>query len=161
MTNRPKALVTAPFRGEGMATLESLAAVVYDPWIEHVPLRLYDGPKLAARITDEGADLLIVESDFVNGPVFELPLRCIGSCRGDPNNVDVAAATAAGAWAGGPPARPCASTAILPAPAHTPAASAAAPNSPPNFLTGFPPRGHARLRRAPVPACITVGAERS
>ena len=96
MTNRPKALVTAPFRGAGMATLESLADVVYDPWIEHVPLRLYDGPKLAARIADEGAELLIVESDFVNGPVFELPLRCIGSCRGDPNNVDVAAATKAG-----------------------------------------------------------------
>jgi D-3-phosphoglycerate dehydrogenase len=28
--------------------------------------------------------------------VFELPLRVIGSCRGDPNNVDVAAATKAG-----------------------------------------------------------------
>ena len=47
---RPKALVTAPFRGEGMETLQSLAEVVYDPWIEQVPLRLYDGEKLAARI---------------------------------------------------------------------------------------------------------------
>jgi D-3-phosphoglycerate dehydrogenase len=56
---------------------------------------LYDGEKLAARIQAEGADLLIVESDFVNGPVFDLPLRVIGSCRGDPNNVDVVAATKA------------------------------------------------------------------
>ena len=37
---RPKALVTAPFRGEGLATLESLAEVVLDPWIDHSPLRL-------------------------------------------------------------------------------------------------------------------------
>jgi D-3-phosphoglycerate dehydrogenase len=33
-----------------------------------------------------------VESDSVKGPVFDLPLGCIGSCRGDPNNVDIAAA---------------------------------------------------------------------
>jgi D-3-phosphoglycerate dehydrogenase / 2-oxoglutarate reductase len=94
--SRPRALVTAPFRGEGMETLQSVADVVYDPWIDQVPLRLYDGEKLADRIRAEGADILIVESDFVSGPVFELPLRCIGSCRGDPNNVDVPAATAAG-----------------------------------------------------------------
>jgi D-3-phosphoglycerate dehydrogenase / 2-oxoglutarate reductase len=93
---RPIALVTAPFRGEGMDTLRSLAEVVYDPWIEQVPLRLYDGEKLAARVREHGADILIVESDFVNGPVFECDLRVIGSCRGDPNNVDIAAATAAG-----------------------------------------------------------------
>src|SRR5262245_48894788 len=96
MADRPKALVTAPFRGEGMDVLQSLADVVYDPWIEQVPLRLYNGEKLAARLAEEGADILIVESDSVKGPVFEHPLRCIGSCRGDPNNVDVAAATAAG-----------------------------------------------------------------
>ena len=96
MPARPVALVTAPFRGVGMDTLRSVADVVYDPWIEQVPLRLYDGEKLAARLRDEGADVLIVESDFVNGPVFELPLKVIGSCRGDPNNVDIAAATAAG-----------------------------------------------------------------
>ena len=96
MADKPKALVTAPFRGEGMDTLQSVADVIYDPWIEQSPIRLYDGEKLAARIQEEGADVLIVESDFVNGPVFDLPLRLIGSCRGDPNNVDVAAATKAG-----------------------------------------------------------------
>jgi D-3-phosphoglycerate dehydrogenase len=96
VAERPRALVTAPFRGEGMSTLQALADVVYDPWIEQVPLRLYDGEKLAARIEAEGANLLVVESDSVKGPVFELPLQCIGSCRGDPNNVDVAAATNAG-----------------------------------------------------------------
>jgi D-3-phosphoglycerate dehydrogenase len=89
-----RALVTAPFRGEGLDTLEGLADVVLDPWIDHVPLRLLDGEKLAAMVQEAGADLLIVESDFVNGAVLDLPLRAIGSCRGDPNNVDVAAATA-------------------------------------------------------------------
>src|ERR1700710_2083663 len=74
VADRPRALVTAPFRGEGMDTLQSLVDVVYDPWIEQVPLRLYNGEKLAARIEAEGANLLIVESDSVKGPVFDLPL---------------------------------------------------------------------------------------
>jgi D-3-phosphoglycerate dehydrogenase len=79
-----------------METLQSVCDVVYDPWIDQVPLRLYNGEKLAARIVAEGADVLIVESDSVKGPVFDLDLKLIGSCRGDPNNVDIAAATAAG-----------------------------------------------------------------
>ena len=65
-----RALVTAPFRGEGLDTLKELADVVLDPWIDYTPLRILDGPKLADRIKDEGADILIVESDFVNDPVF-------------------------------------------------------------------------------------------
>jgi D-3-phosphoglycerate dehydrogenase len=89
-------LVTAPFRGEGWDTLNALVDVVYDPWIEHVPLRLMNGEQLADRLRDEGADILIVESDSVKGPVFDLPLLMIGSCRGDPNNVDIAEATAKG-----------------------------------------------------------------
>ncbi len=91
-----KALVTAPFRGEGLETLQGLADVVLDPWIDQQPMRLYNPEQLAARVEAEGADLLVVESDFVSGPVLDLPLLAIGSCRGDPNNVDVPAATAAG-----------------------------------------------------------------
>src|SRR5947199_2322213 len=91
-----RALVTAPFRGEGLDTLNELAEVVLDPWIDHTPLRIYDGEKLADRIKQEGADIVVVESDFVSGPVFDLPLVAIGSCRGDPNNVDVPGATKAG-----------------------------------------------------------------
>ena len=48
MTDRHRALVTAPFRGEGMDTLRRIADVVYDPWIEHRPLRLYNAEELAA-----------------------------------------------------------------------------------------------------------------
>jgi len=91
-----RALVTAPFRGEGLDTLRELADVVLDPWIDQTPLRIYDGPRLAERAQKEGADILVVESDFVSGPVFDLPLVAIGSCRGDPNNVDVVGATKAG-----------------------------------------------------------------
>ncbi|HWW43459.1 MAG TPA: NAD(P)-dependent oxidoreductase [Acidimicrobiia bacterium] len=94
MTDPHRALVTAPFRGAGLDTLRSIADVVLDPWIDHSPLRILNGEQLAEWVQAEHADLLIVESDSVKGPVLELPLRAIGSCRGDPNNVDVAAATA-------------------------------------------------------------------
>src|SRR3954463_5482229 len=93
--DKPKAFVTAPFRGEGLEILESLCSeVVVDAWIDHRPLRLYNSEQLAERTAAEGADLLIVESDSVKGPVMELPLVAIGSCRGDPTNVDVPGATA-------------------------------------------------------------------
>ncbi len=96
MTDSHKALVTAPFRGEGLDTLRGLADVVLDPWIDHQPLRMYNSEQLAERAAAEGVDLLVVESDSVKGPVLDLPLLAIGSCRGDPTNVDVPAATAKG-----------------------------------------------------------------
>ena len=96
MADRRTALVTAPFRGEGLDTLHRLVDVVYDPWIEQHPLRIYSSEQLAARVEEEGATVLLVETDSVKGPVLELPLVAIGSARGDPNNVDVAAATAKG-----------------------------------------------------------------
>ncbi|OBH08707.1 NAD(P)-dependent oxidoreductase [Mycobacterium sp. E3247] len=96
MTSRPRALVTAPLRGPGFTKLRELADVVYDPWIEQTPLRIYGAEQLAERIAAERADVVVVESDSVAGPVFELGLRVIASTRGDPNNVDIAGATAAG-----------------------------------------------------------------
>src|SRR3984893_2478469 len=93
---RHKALVTAPFRGEGLDTLRELADVVYDPWIEHQPIRLYNADQLAERVQAENADIVIVESDSVKGPVLDLPLVAVGSCRGDPNKVDIPAATPRG-----------------------------------------------------------------
>ena len=88
--------MTAPLRGPGFAKLRELADVVYDPWIDQTPLRIYSPEQLAQRITAEAADVIVVESDSVRGPVFELGLRAIASTRGDPNNVDIAGATAAG-----------------------------------------------------------------
>ncbi|BBY04381.1 D-3-phosphoglycerate dehydrogenase [Mycobacterium seoulense] len=88
--------MTAPLRGPGFAKLAELADVVYDPWIEQTPLRIYSAEQLADRIAAEAADVLVVEGDSVAGPVLEQGLRAIASTRGDPNNVDIAAATAAG-----------------------------------------------------------------
>jgi D-3-phosphoglycerate dehydrogenase len=93
---RPRALVTAPFRGRGLERLRELADVVLDPWIDHRPLRLYDEGALAARAGEEGATVLVCEADRCAGPVLDLPLLAIGSTRGDPTNVDVAGATARG-----------------------------------------------------------------
>jgi D-3-phosphoglycerate dehydrogenase / 2-oxoglutarate reductase len=92
-------LVTAPLRGPGFAKLRQLADVVYDPWIEQTPLRIYGPEQLAERITGESAEIVVVESDSVRGPVFDQRQRAliaVASTRGDPNNVDIAGATAAG-----------------------------------------------------------------
>jgi D-3-phosphoglycerate dehydrogenase len=96
VTVLPRALVTAPFRGPGLDQLRQVVDPVLDPWIEYTPVRLYDADGLAARIDEEGAQVVICEADFCFGPVFERDLLAVGSTRGDPTNVDVAAATAAG-----------------------------------------------------------------
>ena len=97
-SDRPVALVTSTFRGPGLDRLRKVADVVLDPWIDHVPLRIWDGREAGgAGRRDVGATILIVESDFVMGDeIMDAGLIAIGSCRGDPNNVDVAAATARG-----------------------------------------------------------------
>jgi D-3-phosphoglycerate dehydrogenase len=89
--------VTAPFRGEGLELLRSVADVVEDPWIvDGQPLRLWDDAALAARIEEVGATIVICEADMCVGKVLELPLVAIGSTRGDPTNVDIPGATAKG-----------------------------------------------------------------
>ncbi|GAC1411457.1 MAG: D-3-phosphoglycerate dehydrogenase SerA [Mycobacterium sp.] len=88
--------MTAPLRGNGFDKLRELADVVYDPWIDQTPLRIYTAEQLAERAAAENADVLVVEGDSVGAPVFDLPLRAIASTRGDPNNVDVSGATDAG-----------------------------------------------------------------
>ena len=95
-SERPKALVTAPFRGEGLRLLESIADVVLDPRIDHTPLQIYGPDPLAERIEKEGANIVVCEADFCMGAVLDLPLLAIGSTRGDPSNVDVKGATERG-----------------------------------------------------------------
>jgi D-3-phosphoglycerate dehydrogenase / 2-oxoglutarate reductase len=96
LANVTRALVTAPLRGEGLEKLRQLTDMVYDPWIETAPPRIYTAQQLADRISAEAADIVVVESDSVSGPVFELGVRAIAATRGNPNNVDIAGATAAG-----------------------------------------------------------------
>jgi D-3-phosphoglycerate dehydrogenase len=94
--DRPRALVIAPLRGEGRDILESVCDIVYEPWIEQNPIKLYQAQDLAAKIAEVGATVLVCESDNINGPVMEQSLKVIGCTRGDPVNVDVEAATKAG-----------------------------------------------------------------
>lgn len=89
-------LVTAPLRGPGFAKLRRLANVVYDPWLDQTPLRIYSADQLAERIVAEAAEIIVVEGDSVSGPVFEVGLHAIASTRGQPSNVDIPGATAAG-----------------------------------------------------------------
>lgn len=89
-------LATAPLRGPGLEKLRSMGEVIHEPWIDQDPLRIYDAAGLAARAKDEGANVLVVESDLLSGPVFELPLLAVAATRGDPTNVDLAEATRAG-----------------------------------------------------------------
>jgi D-3-phosphoglycerate dehydrogenase len=93
---RPKALVTAAVRGPGLDLLGELADLVLDSWLAQPKLRIYDAGQLAERVAAEGATVVVVESDQCGGTLFEQPLLAVASCRGDPNNVDVVAATEAG-----------------------------------------------------------------
>lgn len=87
---------TAPLRGAGIETLENIGQLVYEPWIDGGVLRLLDENELAARIDELDARTIICEADPCKGPVLERNLLAIASTRGDPSNVDVDAATAAG-----------------------------------------------------------------
>jgi D-3-phosphoglycerate dehydrogenase len=93
---RLRVLATAPLRGPGLDRLAAIADVVEDPWLAHEPVRLYDADGLAERLAAEKADVVICEADRCAGPVLDLPLVAIGATRGNPDNVDVAAATARG-----------------------------------------------------------------
>ena len=89
-------LVTAPLRGPALDELRDIADVVFEPWIEHQPIRLYRSKDFAAKIRDARADIVVCEADSCKGPVLELPLKAIASTRARPTNVDLDAATAAG-----------------------------------------------------------------
>lgn len=88
--------MTAPLRGPGLERIRQLADVIYEPWIDQLPLHIYDADGLARRAEAEGADILVVEADTVAGPVFDVPLTAVAATRGEPTNVDLDAATAAG-----------------------------------------------------------------
>src|SRR5271166_6154079 len=94
--SRPKALVTAAVSGPGLDLLHQLADLVLDSWLDQPTLRIYNAAQLAERVAAEGASIVIVESDVCGAELYEQPIFAVCSCRGDPTNVDVAAATAAG-----------------------------------------------------------------
>lgn len=94
--DRLRVLATAPLRGPARERLADMAEVVEDPWLGRDPFRLYDAEGLAKRLAVEDANVVICEADSCAGPVFDLPLVAVGATRGDPVNVDIAAATSRG-----------------------------------------------------------------
>src|SRR3954452_7081034 len=96
MTGKPRALVLAPMRGPGWDELKSLLDVVYEPFIEQKPLRLYNDEQLAERMQAEGATVVVCEGDRGGPHTLGLAPVVVGATRGDPTNVDVAAATERG-----------------------------------------------------------------
>jgi D-3-phosphoglycerate dehydrogenase / 2-oxoglutarate reductase len=96
MSREHRALVLAPMRGPGFDALRDLADVVYEPFIEQKPLRLYNDEQLAERMQAEGASIVVCEGDRVGPHTLDLKPVVIGATRGDPTNVDVPAATERG-----------------------------------------------------------------
>jgi D-3-phosphoglycerate dehydrogenase len=96
MSDRPRAFVTAAVRGPGLELLHQLADLTIDGWLDQPQLRILNPEQLAQRLEETNANLVIVEADQCSGPVFERHLIAVASARGDPNNVNVAEATAAG-----------------------------------------------------------------
>jgi D-3-phosphoglycerate dehydrogenase len=85
-------LSLAPLAGPGLELLRSLGDVEIDAWNDHVPVKLHSADELTARLG--GVTALVVEADYIPDVVFEnASLRLLGVARGDPNNVDVPAAT--------------------------------------------------------------------
>jgi autoinducer 2 (AI-2) kinase len=91
-----RALVTASFDPAARARLERAMVVVHEDWRERGHI-YFDGPAFIRHIGEVGADVLIVEADLVGAEVLEAcALRLVGCCRGEPVNVDLAAATRLG-----------------------------------------------------------------
>jgi D-3-phosphoglycerate dehydrogenase len=91
-----RALITASFDPAWKARLERLMPVVHEDWKVRQSI-YFDGAEFARRITEVGADVLIVEADLVHADVLEAcPIRMIGCCRGDPVNIDLALAAKRG-----------------------------------------------------------------
>ncbi len=90
-----KALVTAEFPADGLDELRSLGyEPVHTGW--GVTRHALDAAELAAALDD--VEVLICEVERVDEAVMAAApaLRLVGSCRGDPTNVDLDAAAARG-----------------------------------------------------------------
>jgi len=89
-----RALITASFAPSGIEQLRRHMEIVHEDWRQSKHIYL-EAAKLAEKIRAESADVLIVEADFVlDEAISQTDLRLIGSCRGDPNNIGMAAANA-------------------------------------------------------------------
>lgn len=100
-----KALLTASFDPVNLERLGKLMSFHVEDWRETKKI-FFESKELIDRIQGEGCDVLIVEADFVQREVIEkTDLKMIGTCRGAPVNIDVAAATEKGIPVFNTPAR--------------------------------------------------------
>lgn len=90
-----KAFITAILTQQALNELNNIMDVVYEPWIKTGEI-YFDARELAERL--EGVDIFITEVDDVKKKeFFELTnLKLLISCRGDPFNVNLKAATEKG-----------------------------------------------------------------
>jgi len=90
-----KALITASLTSEVLKELEHLMEVIYEPWVETGEI-YFDAKELAEKLKD--VDIFITETDDVKKKeFFDLTnLKLLISCRGDPFNVNLNAATERG-----------------------------------------------------------------
>lgn len=88
-----KVLVLAPFDPVELDRLRAGHEVAYESWIEQ--RRMLSPDDLAARLSGEGFEAVVVEAEFVTRDVLDgAPgLRVVAAARGKPVNVDVEAAT--------------------------------------------------------------------
>ncbi|MBI4297331.1 MAG: 2-hydroxyacid dehydrogenase [Chloroflexi bacterium] len=100
-----KALILAPFSSPALEKLRAELEVAYESWLDS--RRLYSPEELAERLSGEDIAILVVEADFVFEETFEQAprLKFLGVCRGNPNNVDVDAATRHGVLVAHTPGR--------------------------------------------------------
>ena len=88
-----KALITAPFHKDGLSLIRYHMPVLYESWRETG--RIYTDPdEFTEKILAAGARILVVEGDQVDGDILDrCPIKLIASCRSNPVNIDVDAAT--------------------------------------------------------------------
>ncbi|HIH97587.1 MAG TPA: 2-hydroxyacid dehydrogenase [Thermoplasmata archaeon] len=88
-----KALITAAFHEDGLEILKGHMDVLYESWKEKGKIYT-DTSEFINKIKREKADVLIVEVDTVDEDVLSAcDVKIIGSCRANPVNVEVDAAT--------------------------------------------------------------------
>ncbi len=91
-----KAFITADFDEYGLETIKKHMEYDYENWRDTKKI-YFDENEFIKEIKSRGADVVIVEADFVMKIVIEqCGLKIIASCRDDPWNVDIETATEKG-----------------------------------------------------------------
>jgi len=89
---RPRCLVTAPFTERALVRLAERCEVIYEDW--RSTGKMYFGDELTERLNKDHVEIVIVEADQITAEnIGGSTLRFIGACRGNPYQIDIAAAT--------------------------------------------------------------------